>query len=160
MTSQGNRHVLVFQDFLTKWPMVSPIPDQKSQRLVEILVQDIVPFFGVPEALLSDCGANLLSHLMLDVCKLLGIEKLNTTAYHPQCNGLVERFNRTLKTALRKHAAKFGRGIATCRECCGRTGILHTRALVRSPRTSCSGSTVEPLQKLPCYHLHIYSLPR
>ena len=55
---------------------------------------------GVPEALLSDRGTNLLSHLMRDVCELLGIEKLNTTAYHPQCNGLVERFNRTLKTKL------------------------------------------------------------
>ena len=35
-------------------------------------------------------------------------KKLNTTAYHPQCDGMVERFNRTLKTMLRKHAAKFG----------------------------------------------------
>ena len=64
--------------------------------------------FGVPEALLSDRGTNLLSHLMEDVCKLLGIHKLNTTAYHPQCDGMVERFNRTLKTILRKHAARFG----------------------------------------------------
>ena len=63
---------------------------------------------GVPEALLSDRGTNLLSHLMRDVCELLGIEKLNTTAYHPQCNGLVERFNRTLKTMIRKHVSKFG----------------------------------------------------
>jgi hypothetical protein len=47
----------------------------------------------VPEALLSDRGTNLLSHLMRDVCRLLGIEKYNTTAYHPQCNGLNERFN-------------------------------------------------------------------
>ena len=39
---------------------------------------------------------------------MLGIVKLNTTAYHPQCDGMVERFNRTLKTILRKHAAKFG----------------------------------------------------
>ena len=45
---------------------------------------------------------------MLDVCKLLGIKKLNTTAYHPQCDGMVERFNRTLKTMLRKQAAVFG----------------------------------------------------
>jgi len=45
---------------------------------------------------------------MKDVCSLLGTEKLNTTAYHPQCNGLVERFNRTLKMMLRKHAGKFG----------------------------------------------------
>ena len=67
-----------------------------------------MPMFGVPEALLSDRGTNLLSHVMQDVCKLLGIRKLNTTAYHPQCDGMVERFNRTLKTILRKHAARFG----------------------------------------------------
>ena len=64
--------------------------------------------FGVPECLLSDRGANLLSHLMIDLCELLGIKKLNTTSYHPQCNGMVERFNRTLKTMLRKHAGRFG----------------------------------------------------
>lgn len=39
---------------------------------------------------------------------MLGINKLNTTAHHPQCDGAVERFNRTLKTTLRKHAARFG----------------------------------------------------
>ena len=45
---------------------------------------------------------------MKDVCKLLGIEKLNTMAHHPECDGAVERFNRTLKTMLRKQAAKYG----------------------------------------------------
>ena len=107
-TESGNKHVLVFQDFLTKWPLVFPIPDQKTTRIARILVEEIVPVFGVPEALLSDRGTNLLSFLMKEVCSLLGIEKINTTAYHPQCNGLTERFNRTLKTMLRKHAAKFG----------------------------------------------------
>ena len=107
-TAQGNQHVLVFQDFLTKWPMVYPIPDQKAERIVKILVEEIIPSFGIPESLLSDRGTNLLSHLMLDVCKLLGIRKLNTTAYHPQADGLVERYNRTLKAMLRKHAARFG----------------------------------------------------
>ena len=68
----------------------------------------MVPQFGVPEALLSDRGTNLLSHLMLDLCRILGINKLNTTAHHPQCDGAVERFNRTLKTMVRKHAARFG----------------------------------------------------
>lgn len=106
-TTRGNKHVLVFQDYLTKWPMVFAIPDQKAHRIAKILVDEIVPFFGVPEALLSDRGANLLSHHMLDMCELLGVKKLNTTAYHPQCNGMVERFNRTLKAMLRKHAARF-----------------------------------------------------
>lgn len=46
---------------------------------------------------------------MRDVCELLGTTKLNTTAYHPQCDGMVERMNRTLKAMLRKHTAKFGK---------------------------------------------------
>ena len=110
-TKQGNKHVIVFQDFLTKWPMVFPFPDQKTRRIVRLLAEEIIPLFGVPEALLSDRGTNLLSYLMKEVCSLLGIEKLNTTAYNPQCNGLIEGFNRTLKTMLRKHAVKFGIGM-------------------------------------------------
>ena len=109
VTEQGNKHVVVFQDYFTKWPLVFPVPNQKALRLVELLTKEVVPFFGVPEALLSDRGTNLLSHLMLDVCSMLGIAKLNTTAYHPECDGMVERFNCTLKTMIRKHVDKFGR---------------------------------------------------
>ena len=105
-TEQGNRYVLVFQDFLTKWPMVYPLPDKKSLRIAS-LVNEVSPQFGVPESLLSDRGTNLLSHLMTDVCRLSGIKKLNTTSHHPQCDVMVERFNRTLKTMLRKYAAEF-----------------------------------------------------
>jgi transposase InsO family protein len=65
----------------------------KSERIAILLVEEVVPFFGVPEVLLSDSGTNLLSHLLLDVCELLGVKKLNTIAYHSQCNGMVERFS-------------------------------------------------------------------
>ena len=108
VTEKGNRHVIVIQDLFTKWPLVFPVPDQKASRIAKLVVEEVVPLFGVPESLLSDRGTNLLSCLVLDVCKMLGITKLNTTAYHPQCDGAVERFNRTLKTILRKHAARFG----------------------------------------------------
>ena len=53
-TALGNQHVLVFQDLFSKWPMVFAIPGQKTKRTVHILVDEIVPFCGVPEALLSD----------------------------------------------------------------------------------------------------------
>ena len=108
-TQKGNRYVIVMQDYLTKWPLVYAVPNQKTQTVARVLVEELVPFFGVPEALLSDRGTNLLSHLMKDVCKMLGMTKLNTTAYHPECDGMVERFNRTLKAMLRKHAAQFGK---------------------------------------------------
>ena len=107
-TESGNKHVVVFQVMFTKWPMVYAVPDQKIERITKLLCEEIVPFFGVPEALLSDRGTNLLSHLMLGICKSLGITKLNTTSYHPECDGMVERFNRTLKAMLRKRAAQYG----------------------------------------------------
>ena len=107
-TDQGNHYVIVFQDFMTKWPLVFPAPDQKAIRLARLVAEELLPQFGVPDAILSDRGANLLARVMEEVCQLLGITKLNTTSYHPQCDGMVERLNRSLKSMLRKHVAKFG----------------------------------------------------
>ena len=53
MTSRGNKYVVVFQYHL-KWPLVYPIPDQKSERIARLLVDEVIAVFGVPEALLSD----------------------------------------------------------------------------------------------------------
>ena len=134
-------------EVLPRWPVVFAAPDQKSTRIVHLLAEEIVPLFGVPDALLSDRGANLLSHLMQDVCRLLGIIKLNTTAYHPQCDGIVERLHRTLKAMLRKACAKFGGqwdhllpGVL----CCGRIGTRRTNPRRKSrPFSFCLKSPTE-----------------
>ena len=65
----------------------------------------MISLFGVQECLLSDKGTDLLSHLMCDICHLMGIKKLNTTPHYLQCDGIIDF---TLKTMLRKHAATFG----------------------------------------------------
>ena len=59
---------------------VFPVPDQKAVCIARQLAEEVIPLVGVPEALLSDKGTNLLSHLMQDVWEMLGIVKLNTTA--------------------------------------------------------------------------------
>lgn len=116
--------------------------------------------FGVPEALLSDRGTNLLSHLMLDVCRLLGIEKLNTTSYHPECDGMIERFNRTLKNMLRKRASQFGtQWVTTCPPCCGHIATHLTALLARSPRSCSLGGIVGHPQRLLCYQLVVILRP-
>jgi hypothetical protein len=51
-TERGNKHVIVFQDILIKWPIVVPILDQKTSRVLQILVEEVIPIFGIPEALL------------------------------------------------------------------------------------------------------------
>ena len=70
ITSGGNHYLIVFQDFLMKWPFVFAAPNQKANaiRIVRLLAEEIVPVIGVSDALLSDRGTNLLSHLMQDVC--------------------------------------------------------------------------------------------
>ncbi|GFN99199.1 Pol polyprotein [Plakobranchus ocellatus] len=63
---------------------------------------DIYSRLGVSEEVLSDQGTQFRSDCMKEVCRLLGIKQKTTTPYHPMCNGLVERFNATLKTCLRR----------------------------------------------------------
>ena len=105
----GNKYAVVFVDYLTKWPEVFPTADQSAATVADLLVREVVSRHGVPGELLSDRGKTFLSGLMSEICKLLGIHKLNTTAYHPQTDGLVERFNRTLTAMLSKTVEKNGR---------------------------------------------------
>ena len=88
--------------------MVYAVPNQKTIRIARLLIEQIIPFFGIPENLLSDRGTSFLSQLIIDLCEILGIKKINTTAYHLQYDGMIERFDRTLKSMSRKHAARFG----------------------------------------------------
>ena len=82
--------------FVTKWVEAFATPDQCSETIAQLFVDHVVCRHGVPEELLSDRGANFLSDLTQSVCKLLRVRKINTSTYHPQTDGLVERFNSTL----------------------------------------------------------------
>ena len=90
VTKQGNRHVVVVNDLFTKFPLVFPVPDQKAVRIAKLIAEEVVSLFGVPECLLSDRGTNLSWNVVLELCRMLGIKKLNTTSHHPQCDGAVE----------------------------------------------------------------------
>ena len=109
---QGNKHVVVFQDYFSKWPMVFAVPDQKTNAIVELLTKEVIPFYGASEAVVTDRGTNLLSHLVRDVCSKLGITKLN--AQHTIQNiVMVEQFKSTLKSMLRKYTDNFGTQLNT-----------------------------------------------
>ena len=55
---------------------------------------------GIPETILSDQGTNYQAALMTEFCELLNILKVRTSPYHPQCDGLSERFNRSIQTMI------------------------------------------------------------
>lgn len=99
-TEAGNRYILVAMDYFTKWPEAYAVPDQTATTAAQRLVEDMFSRFGVPEELHSDQGRNFESRLFAEVCQRLGVRKTRTTPLHPQSDGLVERFNRTLATQL------------------------------------------------------------
>ncbi|KAL7839003.1 hypothetical protein SRHO_G00256610 [Serrasalmus rhombeus] len=99
-TEAGNRYVLVAMDFFTKWPEAYAVPDQSAVTTAERLVEEFFCRFGLPEELHSNQGRNFESQVMAEVCQRLGVRKTRTTPLHPQSDGLVERFNKTLATQL------------------------------------------------------------
>ena len=88
---------------------IPPTSDQSALTTAQLLIEHIVSRHGVPSELLSDCDPAFLSKLMKEICKLMGIQKTNTMVYHPQMDGLVERFKRTLIDMLTKTVEKGGR---------------------------------------------------
>lgn len=102
-TKRGNQYILVMCDYATKYPEAIPLRSQDAEVVAEAMME-VFTRLGVPKEILSDQGTNFMSSLITELCKLLSIRKLNTTPYHPQANGLVERFNGTLKRMLQIYA--------------------------------------------------------
>ncbi|XP_003370753.1 retrovirus-related Pol polyprotein from transposon 412 [Trichinella spiralis] len=103
-TERGNRYILTVQDYFSKWPEAYPIPDMTANTVARTLVNEFICRYGAPESLHSDQGRNFEAALIKELCETFDIHKTRTTPYHPQSNGLVERFHRTLLAMLSARA--------------------------------------------------------
>ena len=104
-TTRGNRYVHVVADYFTRWPEVFALPDQRSETVARTLVDGVITRHGVPSVLHSDQGRNFEGKVIKELSMILGMTKVRTTPYHPQCDGLVERLNRTLVDILAKYCS-------------------------------------------------------
>lgn len=98
-TKSGNLYVLVAIDHFTKWVELFPLSEISAKTVANRLMSMFLRH-GIPETLLSDQGTNYQSELMAEFCELLDIHKVRTSPYHPQCDGITERFNRSLQAML------------------------------------------------------------
>lgn len=96
----GNKYIFSVIYYYTKYAEAEALPNQEAEAIVRAL-EEIFARNGMPSVLLTDQRRNFESHLVKSVCQLFGIEKRRTTAYHPQTDGLCERFNGVLKALLR-----------------------------------------------------------
>ena len=107
-SSTGKRYILVICDYTTRYPEAVALRTIDANTVAD----ELLAFFarvGVPDEILTDQGTNFTSQLLAEVYSLLQVKPIRTTPYHPQTDGLVERFNGTLKAMLKKAADEEGR---------------------------------------------------
>ncbi len=101
MTERKNRYVLTLMDMATRYPEALPLRRIDTETVADALIQFFARF-GLPKELLSDRGSNFTSQLMKEVNKRLGITQIFASPYHPETNGMLERWHSTLKAMMRK----------------------------------------------------------
>jgi len=108
LTLNNSRYIIVFTDYFSRWVEAVPIPNKEAKTVAHAFVREIICRYGGCKELLSDRGTEFLNEMMSEVCKLCNMHKKNTTAFHPSCNGLTERFNKVLGTMLAIYTHQFG----------------------------------------------------
>ena len=97
------RYLLTCVDRFTCWPEAIPIVDIRAETVADAFFSGWIARFGTPATITTDRGAQVKSKLWDGLCNQFGIVRNRTTSYHPQSNGMVERFHRQLKAAIMAH---------------------------------------------------------
>ena len=101
-SSKSNQYILTLVDHFSKWAEAIPIRNHTAPTVARALMVHIFSRFGAPQQLLSDRGTEFESQLFQEVMRWMEIDKLRTTVFRPSCNGVAERFHRTLNSMLAK----------------------------------------------------------
>lgn len=102
--NKNNRYLLTIIDRFSRWTEAIPLHDITAETVADAFILNWIARFGVPQTVTTDRGPQFESCLWKELMHRLGSIKIRTTSYHPQSNGLIERFHRRLKDALRAHA--------------------------------------------------------
>ena len=101
-SARGNKYMLTVIDHFTKWAEAFPIANHEATTVSRIMVEQVFARFGVPLQILSDRGSEFESNLFGELCRVMGTDKIRTTAYKPSTNGAIERLHRSLNAMIGK----------------------------------------------------------
>ncbi|GFV03078.1 transposon Tf2-9 polyprotein [Trichonephila clavipes] len=99
-SAHGNKWIIVCTDYSTRYATTKALPTAEVDEIAKFLLEEIVLRHGAPRVIITDRGAVFRSRLVSSLVDLCNIDHRFTTAYHPQTNGLTERFNKTLADML------------------------------------------------------------
>jgi len=97
---RGSQYILTCTDPFTKWAEAFAIPNKEAATVARVLVEQVFGRIGVPVALVSDRGKEVDGQLMGEVCRLMNVDKVRTTAHKASTNAAVERFHGTLNNLI------------------------------------------------------------
>ena len=95
-SERKSRYILTMIDYATRYHEVVALPGIETERVAEALVE-MFSRVGIPDEMLTDCGSQFTAEVMKEVSRLLPLQQITTTPYHPICNGLIERFSHDVK---------------------------------------------------------------
>jgi transposase InsO family protein len=102
VSKQGFTYILTMQDHFSKWAEAVPIRRHTAPIVARAVFEQVFMRFGAPRRLLCDQGPEFESELIAELCRLMRIDKIRTSPYRPQSNGMLERFHRVLNAMLAK----------------------------------------------------------
>ena len=99
--SKGFTYLLTCVDRFSRWPEAIPLTQITAEAIAQAFLHGWISRFGVPSTIITDRGRQFESQVWRALMSFIGSRQARTTAYHPQTNGMVERFHRQLKAALK-----------------------------------------------------------
>ncbi|GFU98810.1 hypothetical protein TNCV_1215261 [Trichonephila clavipes] len=100
--SKGYKYCLTIIDRYTRWPEVIPTEDMLAETTARALLNGWISRFGTPVTITTDQGT-FESSQMRELKNMMGSYRIHSASYHPQSNGMIERFHRHLKSAIIAH---------------------------------------------------------
>ncbi|KAL0152923.1 hypothetical protein M9458_051752 [Cirrhinus mrigala] len=104
-SKSGHQYILTIMCAATRFPEAVPLRSLRANIIVREVIK-LCSTFGLPRVIQTDQGSNFTSKLFAQVLKELGVSHQMSSAYHPESQGALERFHRTLKSMLQQLMSK------------------------------------------------------
>ena len=104
--SQGYKYIFTAVCPFSKYVIAVPIRNKEAATVARVVINHIVMKWGLPSEILSDLGPEFQADLSLELFRLLGIDKIQSTAYRPQTQGTIERWHQVLHSLMAKVVAE------------------------------------------------------